>query len=377
MKIVIASDKFKGSLNSFEVCNAIEKGLLKSSGLFDIIKLPMADGGDGLSDVIAYYIKAQRQVAKVRDPLGRVVNAQWLCSEDGKTAFIEMAQASGLQLLKPEEYNPLITSSYGTGQLIKSALDHHAKNIVIGIGGSATNDGGIGMATALGYRLLDSKGKELLPLGKNLVHIKRIEKSRKKDLEGIHFTVACDVQNLLLGENGASKIYAPQKGADALMVEELETGMIHFASVIKNDLGIDVSGIEGGGAAGGMGAGCVAFLNAQLISGIDLVMQLASVESHIQNCDVVITGEGKIDEQSLYGKVISGIASLARRHHKKLIAVCGTLSIEQTQLHHLGFENGYSLLNDSISLRDAMKDAEVLLNDLSFSIGNHLAFHKQ
>ncbi|HWI94214.1 MAG TPA: glycerate kinase [Flavisolibacter sp.] len=372
MKIVIAPDKFKGSLTSFEVCNAIEKGLAKASASFDIVKLPMSDGGDGLSDVIAHYISAQRMTSKVQDPLGRIVHAQWLLSSNGKTAFIEMAKASGLQLLKPNEYNPLQTSSYGTGQLIKSAIEYGVENIIIGIGGSATNDCGIGMAAALSYRFLDSDGNQLLPVGKNLAHIEKIKRDIREDLSNIHFKVACDVKNVLYGGNGATKIFAPQKGADPLMVDELEQGMIHFASVIKNDLGIDVSGIEGGGAAGGMGAGCIAFLNAQLVSGIEFVMQLASAENHIRNCDVVITGEGKIDKPSLYGKVISGIASLAKKHDKRLFAVCGSTSIDPSELKHLGIEKTYAILNGSISLDHAMKDAEVLLNRLSFNIGKEL-----
>lgn len=372
MKIVIAPDKFKGSLTSFEVCNAIESGLAKASGSFDIVKLPMSDGGDGLADVIAHYTNAQRMTSKVQDPLGRIIDAQWLLSSDGKTAFIEMAKASGLQLLKPIECNPLQTSSYGTGQLIKSAIDHGVEGIIIGIGGSATNDCGIGMAAALGYRFLDGNRKELPPAGKSLAKIESIELDRKEELKNISFKIACDVKNFLFGDNGATKVYAPQKGADALMIEELELGMVHFASVIKNDLGIDISFIEGGGAAGGLGAGCIAFLNAQLVSGIDLVMQLASAEDHIRSCDLVITGEGKIDEQSLYGKVISGIASLSKKHNRKLFAVCGSTCIQRSQLKHLGIENVWTILNDSISLDHAMKDAEVLLNQRSLGIGNEL-----
>jgi glycerate kinase len=372
MKIVIAPDKFKGSLTSFEVCNAIEDGLAKASASFDIIKLPMSDGGDGLGDVIAYYTSAQRMASKVQDPLGRTIDAHWFLSSDRKTAFIEMARASGLQLLKPSEYNPLQTSSYGTGQLIKSANKYAVENIIIGIGGSATNDCGIGMATALGYRFLDSDGNQLLPVGKNLAHIEKIKRDIREDLSNIHFKVACDVKNVLYGGNGATKIFAPQKGADLLMADELEQGMIHFASIIKNDLGVDVSRIEGGGAAGGMGAGCIAFLNAHLVSGIELVMQLASAENHIRNCDVVITGEGKIDEQSLYGKLICGISLLAKKHGKRLFALCGNVSIERTQLRDLGIEKVYAILNDSISLDDAMKDTEVLLNHLSFRVGTGL-----
>lgn len=372
MKIVIAPDKFKGSLDSFEVCHAIEKGLLQASASFNTIKLPMADGGDGLSNVVAYYTNARLQGASVQDPLGRIIDAHWLLSFDGKTAFIEMAKASGLQLLKQNEYNPLLTSSYGTGQLIKAAIDKGVQNIILGIGGSATNDGGIGMAAALGYLFLDENERDLPPIGKNLSRIKKIVAGEKEGSKNINFQIACDVRNFLFGDTGAARIYAPQKGANPLMVEELERGMIHFASVIKNDLGVDVATIEGGGAAGGMGAGCVAFLNGKLVSGIDLIIQMAAVEDHIRDCDVVITGEGKIDDQSLYGKAVSGIALLAKKHRKRLIAMCGSLSAEASRLNQLGFEKVYPILDDTISLQDAMKDAEKMLTRLSELCGNYL-----
>lgn len=372
MKIVIAPDKFKGSLTSFEVCDAIEKGLLKACAAFDVMKLPMADGGDGLSDVIVYYTNAKLQAAKVQDPLGRIIDAQWLLSADRKTAFIEMAKASGLQLLKPGEYNPLLASTFGTGQLIEAAINAGVQNIILGIGGSATNDGGMGMAAALGYRFLDTDEKEIFPAGNNLARIERIEVDKVKNLNSINFKIGCDVQNLLFGETGAARMYAPQKGADSSMVEELEKGMKHFASIVKRDLGVDVSAIAGGGAAGGMGAGCVAFLNAHLVSGVDLVMELAAAENQIKNCDVVITGEGKIDDQSLHGKLVSGIASLCKMHSKRLIGVCGVLSIDQWQLKQLGFESVYSILNNSKSVSEAMENANDFLSDLGFTIGNNL-----
>jgi glycerate 2-kinase len=369
MKIVIAPDKFKGSLNSFQVCNAVENGLLNASTSFEIVKRPMADGGDGLSEVVVYYTDARWRTSQVQNPLGKIISAQWLLSSDGKTAFIEMAKASGLQLLKPEEYNPLLTSTYGTGQLIVAAIDRGVQNIIIGIGGSATNDGGIGMAAAMGYHFLDDRGNELLPIGKNLIHINKIDLRNRQKLKNINFRIACDVKNLLYGEQGATKIYAPQKGANEEMIGKLERGIVHFASIVKKDLGIDVSDIEGGGAAGGMGAGCVAFLDATLVSGIELVMQLASLEEHIKNADVVITGEGKIDEQSLQGKVVSGVASLAKRHNKKLIAVCGSLLIEPYQLNTIGIDAAFSILKPPMSLDEAIKNAEKLLQNLAYNIG--------
>lgn len=239
VKVVIAPDKFKGSLTSFEVCDAIEKGLQKASSSFEIFKLPLADGGDGLSEVISYYTHATPQPAVVFNPLFEIVTPSWLLSADGKTAFVEMAKASGLQLLKPAQYNPLRTSTYGTGQLIKAAIDKSAAHIILGIGGSATNDGGIGMAAALGYRFTDEIDKELSPVGENLIYIKHIHIGSSVDLKNIRIQVACDVKNLLCGENGASRIYGPQKGATPQMVEQLEEGMMTYAAlkiVSKGDI---------------------------------------------------------------------------------------------------------------------------------------------
>lgn len=376
MKIVIAPDKFKGSLTSFQVCNAIEEGLLQASSPFEIFKLPMADGGDGLSEVISFYTNAQWQRSQVQNPLGEIINAQWLLSADGKTAFIEMAKASGLQLLKADQYNPSLTSTYGTGELIKAAIDMGAQNIIVGIGGSATNDGGIGMASALGYRFLDDDGNELAPVGKNLIRIKKIDGSGRAKIKNINFKIACDVKNLLYGEQGASRVYAPQKGADEAMVEELEKGMVHFASIVKKDLGTDVSHIEGGGAAGGIGAGCVAFLNAKLIGGIELVMQLASLEEYLKKADLVITGEGKIDEQSMQGKVVSGVASLAGKYNKRLIAVCGSLMIDSSQLNTIGVDAVYSILDRTKDLHQAMQNAETVLTELACDLGRDLVHNK-
>jgi len=369
MKIVIAPDKFKGSLNSLEVCNIVKKGLIKASSSFEIIKLPMSDGGDGLSEVVAQYTNATWQICEVQDPLGKIISAQWLLSADGKTAFIEMAKASGLQLLKQDQYNPLITSTFGTGQLIRAAIAKNVQTIILGIGGSATNDGGMGMASALGYRFIGKDGTELLPIGENLLHVKSIESSNKIVRDRIKFKVACDVKNLLYGEQGATKIYAPQKGADNQMVEQLENGMYNFAAVLKKDVGIDVSLIEGGGAAGGLGAGCIAFLHANLVEGIDLVMQLASMEKYISSTDIVITGEGKIDGQSLQGKVVSGVARLTKKYNKRLFAVCGSSTVDSFQLKTLGIEKTFSILNDEISLYDAIEHAATYLEDLSFTIG--------
>jgi glycerate kinase len=387
VKVVIAPDKFKGSLTSFEVCDAIEKGLQKASPSFDIIKLPLADGGDGLSEVISYYTHATPQPAEVFNPLFKKIYSSWLLSADGKTAFIEMAKASGLQLLQPAQYNPSQTSTYGTGQLIKTAIDRNVEQIILGIGGSATNDGGIGMASALGYTFIDENDKKLSPIGGNLIHIKHIIRLTPNpsphgdgnvtsvDIDKVQVQVACDVKNLLYGENGASRMYGPQKGADAQMVEELEAGMMNYAEVVKKDLGVDVSKTEGGGAAGGLGAGCIAFLNAELINGIQLVMQYANVEEHIRNADLVITGEGKLDEQTLEGKLVAGIASLGKKYNKPVTVLCGSRSITDKQLQQLGV-SAFSIMDQTKNLEEAIRNASYILTDIAFQLGSHL-FDKQ
>jgi glycerate kinase len=382
VKVVIAPDKFKGSLTSFEICDAIEKGLQKASSSFEIIKLPLADGGDGLSEVISYYTQATLQPTEVLNPLFEIISSSWLLSADGKTAFIEMAKASGLQLLNQSQYNPLLTSTYGTGQLIKAAVNRGVEQIILGIGGSATNDGGIGMAAALGYKFIDENGNELSPIGKNLIHIKHIirltrnasphEEGNLTRVDIVRVQVACDVKNLLCGEHGASRIYAPQKGADAQMVEELEAGMMNYAEVIKKDIGVDVTKIEGGGAAGGLGAGCVAFLNAQLVNGTQLVMQYGSVEEHIRNADLIITGEGKLDEQTLEGKLVAGIASLGQQYKKPVIVLCGSINITADQLQQLGVAAAFSIMDQTKNYDEAINNASSILTDMAFEVGSHL-----
>lgn len=370
-RIVIAPDKFKGSLTAFEVCDAIEKGLHDASSSFDIIKLPMADGGDGLSEVISYYINAQIKKSSVLDPLFRHIDASWLLSKNGGTAFIEMAKASGLSLLKDDERNPLKTSTFGTGELINVAIKSGVKQIIIGIGGSATNDGGIGMAAALGYKFLDKNAKELKPVGENLIHIHHIDFPRQIDHTNIEFQVACDVKNILYGNEGAAKVYAPQKGATAEIVNELEEGILNYTAVIKKDLGIDVSKIEGGGAAGGLGAGCVAFLQATLLCGIDLVMQFSNAEEHIKNAETVITGEGKVDEQTLQGKVVAGITSIAKKYNKPVIVFCGRNELSSKALKAFGITSVHTISDKTKTTEEAMKNAYSLLYNGSLKIGKY------
>jgi glycerate kinase len=370
MNIVIATDKFKGSLSSFAVCDAIEKGLLKASPYFRITKLPLADGGDGLTDVIGHYTAATSKAVTVSDPLLRPVQARFLISGDGQTAFIEMAQASGLMRLQPAEHNPMRTSTYGTGELIKAAVEQGATKIILGIGGSATNDGGIGMAAALGYRFLDNRGNMLEPVGENLILIQHIDSSAKVSIENVAVEVACDVENYLTGSEGATLVYGPQKGATPAMVAALENGMVHFAQVVKNTSGIDLQAIKGGGAAGGIGAGCVAFLNARLIRGVALLLLLSKAEQYIKEADLVLTGEGKLDAQTLQGKVVQGVVDLSARYGKPVIALCGTVDVGIEAIRQSGLAAAFSIINKPMELPTAMANAEPLLVQAAFNIGN-------
>jgi glycerate kinase len=372
MKILIATDKFKGSLTAFQVCEAIAEGLSKTSADFEIVSLPLSDGGDGLLDVLNDYATFSTHKFVVSDPLFRPVEAGVLLSEDKQTAFIEMASASGLQLLQPHEYNCSITSTFGTGELIKQALKLGVSKIILGIGGSATNDCGIGLAAALGYRFLDEEGQELQPIGGNLGRIQSIDASKAINTDKIVVQVACDVTNPLIGEQGATYIYGPQKGATEQMLKELEAGMLSFAELLKSDLGKDVLSIKGGGAAGGMGAGCVAFLNAELVSGIELVFQIADVEKHISEADLIITGEGKIDAQTLKGKLIHGITSLSLRYKKPVIAICGTLALNPEQMKDLGLLSAFSIINRPMSLEEASENAFGLTSDIAYQLGQTL-----
>ncbi len=369
MKILIASDKFKGSLASTEVCNAISAGLKEAYQNFQTEILPMSDGGDGLIEAIIYYTGASKISASVFDPLFRPINACFLISADLKTAIIEMAQASGLNLLRREEYDCASTSTYGTGQLIKKALGFGVEKIVLGIGGSATNDCGIGMAAALGYRFFDKMGEEVKPVGGSLAQIARIDASVDLKLTGVRIEVACDVTNPLTGPLGATTVYAPQKGASPQAVEELEAGMLNFAQVVKEDLGKDILTIKGGGAAGGTGAGAVAFLNADLRTGTDLIFDYSNFEEKLKGADLIITGEGKIDKQTLQGKLIQGITELCAKHRKPVIAFCGALELTSEEMERLGLRAAFSIMNKPLTLPQALEQAERLLQEAAFNVG--------
>jgi len=358
--IILAPDKFKASLSGMEFCDAVERGIRKHSPNVEIIKLPLADGGDGTIEVLNFYLEGEMSSVEVHDPRHRKINASYLYSEGKKTAYIEMAEASGIRLLKNDEANPMLTSTYGTGELIKDALDRGVNHIILGIGGSATNDAGLGMARALGYVFFNQDKDELKGLGEDLTALDSIDKSAiHPRLKEVKFEVACDVDNPLYGENGAAHIYSPQKGATPEMVLELDAGLQNFSRVVKKQFNTNLQEISGAGAAGGLGAGCILFLNAELNSGIDLIKKEANFDTYAKACDWIITGEGKLDEQTFSGKVIRGV--LDSRLDKKLAVFCGFVDLNEARLKEMNIDYLSEVAEYATSRNDSIKNAGAYL----------------
>jgi glycerate 2-kinase len=348
MRILIVPDKFKGSLTAQEVCAAVEEGIHASGINAKVKSIPLADGGEGTCAILTNFFRGKEITIRVHDPLGRIIQTSYGISDDLEKAFIEMSSASGLQLLKARERNPLMTSTVGVGELIDNAVNRGVKEVIVGIGGSATNDAGIGMATALGYRFLDKDGNELSPTGENLQHINEIrEPSNLINFRKINFTILCDVKNPLFGKDGAAFTFGPQKGADPNEVERLDKGLRHFNEIVKSHFKIDLN-FPGAGAGGGMGAGCFFFLKGKLTPGIDYIMEVLSVEEEILKSELVITGEGKLDEQSLSGKVVSGISQICMRLKKNCIIVTGKNTLKKYQVEQLGDVKVLSLVDAAI-----------------------------
>lgn len=358
MKIVIAPDSYKESLSATEVAQAIEKGFREVFPDAQYVSVPVADGGEGTVEAMIAATHGSAHSALVTGPLGEKVNANWGMSGDGKTAFIEMAAASGLALVPPEKRNPLITTSRGTGELILQALDSGASNIIIGIGGSATNDGGAGMVQALGAKLCDANGTEIGYGGGSLNTLNTIDVSGLDPrIKHCAIRVACDVTNPLVGEQGASRIFGPQKGATEPLILELDRNLAHYADIIKKSLGVDVKNVPGAGAAGGMGAALMAFLGAELKSGIEIVTQALNLEEHIHDCTLVVTGEGRIDSQSIHGKVPVGVANVAKKYHKPVIGIAGSLTRDVGVVHQYGIDAVFSVLTSIGTLEEAFRGA--------------------
>ncbi len=354
-KIIIAPDSFKGSLTSIEVANAIEEGIKNVITNCEIVKLPIADGGDGTMDTLVSALKGKKIKIKAHDPLMRPIKVEYGLVQNGKTAVIEMAIANGLTLLDIAEQNPSATTTFGTGEIIKDALKRGCHSFLIGIGGSATNDAGTGMLKALGYRFIDKNGKETDGTGNSLSKITKIDESRvMPELKEAQFTIACDVNNPFSGPNGAAYVYAPQKGASEQMVKELDEGMESFRQLIEKVKGLNLNTIPGTGAAGGLGGGFVAFLNAELKPGIEMVLQAIDFDKHLLNSDLVITAEGKLDKQTAMGKAASGILDAASQKKIPVIAIGGTVEDKEVLLKR-GFSSLFSTTPSTMPLQEAMQ----------------------
>ncbi|MCD9529857.1 glycerate kinase [Photobacterium carnosum] len=360
MKIIIAPDSYKESLTAMEVATAIEAGFRQVMPDAEYIKLPMADGGEGTVQSLVDASNGTIIEHQVTGPLGEQVPAFFGFMGDGKTAVIEMAAASGLHLVSPDLRNPMLTTSYGTGELILAALDHGVDHIIVGIGGSATNDGGIGMAQALGVQLLDNKGQALGFGGQALAQLASIDITTVDPrLAHIKLEVACDVDNPLCGKKGASHIFGPQKGATPAMVIELDQHLAHYAAIIKRDLAIDVKDMAGAGAAGGMGTALLGLFNAQLRSGIEIVIDAVNLGDIIKDADLVITGEGRIDSQTIHGKTPIGVARTAKKYHKPVIGIAGCLSQDCGVVYDHGIDAVFSVVPAAMSLEHAFNNAAV------------------
>jgi glycerate kinase len=344
MRILVAPDKFKGCLTAEEVTNAIAEGIRQVDPSLEVIPFPLADGGDGTARILTRHMKGRMVETIVHDPLLRSITATYGISGDGQSAFLEMSAASGLRLLSGEERDCTKTTSLGTGELIRDAIHRGASRILLGIGGSATNDAGTGMAAALGYRFFDKHGNPLEPVGKNLVHITEINDSGLLFLpDEMEVKVACDVDNPLYGKNGAAYIYAPQKGASPEQVKELDRGLRNFAEAVKSKYQQDISAYPGAGAAGGMGAGAMIFLKAKLVNGIRMVMEQTHFAEQLDKADLVITGEGRMDEQTFKGKVVDGVCQQAMSRNKKVMVVCGQNKLDMEALKNQPVSHYFSI----------------------------------
>ncbi len=378
MKILLAPNSFKESLSAWKVCDALEKGIRRVFPRAVIYKIPLADGGQGTVDALVRAADGEIFKKRVTGPLGKKVVAKYgiLGAEGGEglrsrprrgkrqgiAGIIEMASASGLHLVPHDKRNPGITTTFGTGELIKACLDKGCRHIMVGVGDSATNDGGTGMAEALGVKFTDKYGRKIGWGGKNLKKVERIDmEGLDKRLERVKVTILSDVKNPLCGARGASRVYSPQKGAAPEMVLELEQGLRNLAKVIKRDLGIEIKDRPGAGAAGGLGAGLMAFLGGGLAAGIEMILKITDLKAYIKKADLVITGEGKLDRQTIYGKAPMGVARLAKEYRRPVIGIAGTLGPGSELLYRHGFTSVFSIMEKPVTLSQAINDAESLL----------------
>ncbi|MDM8223628.1 glycerate kinase [Ligilactobacillus salivarius] len=356
-KFVLAPDSFKESMTAKEVCVAMEKGIKKVFSDAEIIHVPMADGGEGTVESLVDATNGHKEYIEVQGPLPeQKVKAYYGILGDEKTAVIEMAQASGLMLVEPRYRNPLTTTTYGTGELIKAALDKGVSTVIIGIGGSATVDGGIGMAQALGVKFTDKYGNNIEPTGRGLTKIDKISmENLDKRVKKVNFIIASDVENILTGKKGAAAVFGPQKGATPDEVELLDKGLIHYAEIIRRDIGKNVEDIAGSGAAGGLGAGLIAFLDAKLQSGVEVVANTVKLAEKISQADYVFTGEGGMDFQTKYGKTPFGVAQVAKKYQKPVFAEAGYLGERIEELYDIGISAIFGIVDKSESIEESLE----------------------
>lgn len=361
-KIVLAFDSFKGSLSSLEAAECARRGVLKVVPDCEVAMVQMADGGEGTIDALMGEFGGEKISVSVHDPLMRTITASYILLVDRKMALMEMAEASGLTLLKTEERNPWLTSTYGLGEMIKDALQRGCRHFFIGIGGSATNDGGCGMLRALGYRFLDAADEELNGTGGSLSRIVSIDRTGVvPHLSEADFVVACDVKNPLCGEQGAAAVFGPQKGANEDMVKRLDEGLLNFSKVIEREMNVSIVDLPGAGAAGGLGGGMHGVLGADLRPGIEMMLKIVNFPQHLQNADLVLTGEGRIDRQSSMGKVLEGVMRAATEKNIPVVAFGGSVEGRE-QLIKDGFHAVFSILPRPTSLEEAMQKETATLN---------------
>ena len=369
MRILVAPDSFKGSLTAMEAAENIKNGIHNYDSKIDVDLLPMADGGEGTVQSLVDATKGEIMKKKVTGPLGNTVEAFYGLLGDKKTAVIEMAAASGLPLVPEGKQNPLKTTTYGTGELIAAALDAGAQKIIIGIGGSATNDAGVGMAQALGAEILDKNGEQINFGGGSLNQIEQIKLDNLDSrLENVEILTACDVDNPLYGKEGAAYVYAPQKGADPEMVEKLDQNLRHFNEIVIKELNKNTNEISGAGAAGGLGAGLVAFLDSELKAGVNIILDLINFEERLKNVDLVITGEGMLDGQSIYGKTPVGVSRSAAKKNIPVIAIAGTLGEGVEKVLDHGINSYFSIIDRPAELKEIIEKSPELLSNLSEQI---------
>lgn len=376
MRIALAPNAFRGSLTALQAVERLAAGL-RASALgphLELISMPLADGGDGTLDVLLHGLGGMRHSVTVSNARGAPITAEFGILGDGKTAIIELARASGIELLPRAERNPLLTTTYGTGELIREAYRRGCRHFLIGIGGSATNDGGAGCLQALGAHFLDADGRELSLGGGALQHLARIDVSAlRTNLPDAKFTILCDVTNPLIGAQGASRVFGPQKGADPEMVEQLEAALTHYAQVVERDLGVQVATLEGGGAAGGFGAGMVAAFGAELVPGAPTLMNLLNYEAKLEGVQLLITGEGKIDAQTKGGKAVQRIAAAAKARGIAVIAFAGTVEASPSALTDMGITAAWSILPAVTTLSEALANAPLWLTRAAHMLGNTLS----